>query len=71
MKAFHIREDDEAEIKSWMEEVKADRLKAGVDNGVGAIGGETTYSFTPTGVGMFLEVTYFGVKKDFSHVEDW
>jgi len=72
---FLIHDDDEAEIKAWMKEVEAKRIAEHPNdpsvNYAGAIGGETTYIFTPTGVGIALEVSHFGVKKDFSHVENW
>jgi hypothetical protein len=37
----------------------------------GTIGGGLTYSFTPTSVGIVLEVTYFGRKLDLTRYEEW
>jgi hypothetical protein len=68
---FTIRDEDEKEIREWMEEVEKQRLASGLDNYAGASGGSTTYIITPTSIGVIVEVEHFGVRKDFSHVEDW
>ena len=70
---FFIPKEDEKEIQSW---VKSHDCKLGIDEfgqkKVGAIGGELTFSFTPTGLGPIITVTCAcGEELDLTHSEDW
>lgn len=37
----------------------------------GAIGGATTYEFTPTSIGLIFKVRHFDKELDLSDYEDW
>ena len=65
---FKLHEDDLKEYTNWLKEhrkVCDVYMKT-------AIGGELTYSFTPTGLGTITTVKCAcGEELDLSHVEDW
>jgi len=66
---FNISDEDMKKIKEWN---KKQNKKTGTDY-YGAIGGQLTYSFTPTGLGCIVEVIH-GVTKeklDLTDVEIW
>jgi hypothetical protein len=74
-KSFTINAEQMAKIAKWAKE--QDRLYKKVHSNTGpflygAIGGELTYSFTPTSIGLIIEVEHAtGAVLDVSDYEDW
>ncbi len=68
---FTIPEEDIPAILKFQKEVEQRRLDQGHSNYAGCSGGATTYIFTPTSLGLAIEVSHFGEKLDLSHCEDW
>jgi hypothetical protein len=64
---FEISPENSAKIAEFKKQVEASRI----DNNAGAIGGATTYSFTPTGLGVIFKVTHFDKELDLTNYEDW
>jgi hypothetical protein len=64
---FSVSEEDMAKIAAFQAEVEKER---GSSYG-GAIGGATTYHFTPTSIGLIFKVTHFGKELDLSDYESW
>lgn len=70
---FELDERDSIEAAKWIKEHKC-KIKRDIfgRKKVGAIGGEITYSFTPTGVGCIVIVKcHCGKQLDLSHADEW
>ena len=57
-------------VQSYPHSVMVDSWELGYPYG-GAIGGGTVYSFSPTSLGVVLEVESWGMKKNFTDYENW
>jgi hypothetical protein len=64
---FEISPEDSAKIAEFKKQVEAERGS----REAGAIGGATTYSFTPTGLGVIFKVTHFDKELDLTNYADW
>ena len=81
MTTFTLTDEEEQQVKESLEEIKPEILKKQNRNDpfdlnkpyYGAIGGGVTYSFTPTGLGMIIEVTegITGLTLDLTDVDSW
>ncbi len=58
---FSLDDDQAEKVQEWKQEhecsLRTDEHGVRGERYVGAIGGATTYSFTPTGIGTIVEVT--------------
>lgn len=75
---FCLDERQIREIADWSAEQdnmykKSNLIKDNCEYYCGAIGGELTYLFTPTSIGMAIKVHHSGTNQnlDVSHYEDW
>lgn len=64
---FTVSEEDREKIATFKAEVEGRRES----NARGAIGGATTYSFTPTNLGMIFKVKHFDEELDLTNYNDW
>lgn len=65
--SFTVSEEDREKIASFKAEVERRRAS----NASGAIGGATTYSFTPTSLGTIFKVKHFDEELDLTNYNDW
>lgn len=68
---FHLNEAQQAKLTAWSEEQDAlTAAKQGADEPYyGAIGGELTYSFTPTSLGVAVVVRHALTKNEINLTE--
>lgn len=64
--SFSMTEEEEKKISSWYRENGFDQMATG------AIGGDLTFHFTPTSLGMVFTVTHSsGAELDLTDYESW
>ena len=84
---FRLTEEEEIKVRAWKQEqdqityekqVKAGKYSSSLSHAkgkpeYGAIGGELTYLFTPTGLGCIVKVIHGGThaELDLTDVGDW
>lgn len=64
---YMVSEEDSKKIVAFKAEVESRRTS----NASGAIGGATTYSFTPTSLGTIFKVKHFDEELDLTNYSDW
>lgn len=64
---FEVSDEDSRKIAEFISTVEC---KKGHPSH-GAIGGATTYSFTPTSLGIVFQVTHLGETLDLSDYKSW
>lgn len=64
---FTITEEQHKQISEFQRKVESERNTSQQ----GAIGGATTYSFTPTTLGVIFKVTHFDKELDLTNYKDW
>ena len=64
---FSVSAKDAQRIEDFTNSVNKER---GSDYG-GAIGGATTYEFTPTSIGLVFKVRHFGKELDLTNYDEW
>jgi hypothetical protein len=68
---FETTPEEDEKIATWLEEQRAKRKADGKSLYEGAIGGATSYKFTQTGVGLGVEVEFWGEKFDPTDYTTW
>jgi hypothetical protein len=75
MASFKLDEKERAKLEEWYEKHKTEctwKLKQFGHNYFGASGGGTSFVFTPTSLGMCVQVQCAcGAKKDITNCDDW
>ena len=70
---FTLTQDQTDRVGGWLETVVLPEVrKKNPDLYYGAIGGELTYSFTPTSLGVIVKVKHaYGMEIDVTEYDDW
>lgn len=73
---FVLNDNQHAQVKEWRKthdcKLRTDTQGIKGEIYVGAIGGATTYSFTPNGIGMGVDVTCAcGATLDLTDYDEW
>ena len=73
---FYLSEEEYKTIEKWKKEEVYPKVvkEQGIDSNIpnrGAIGGDTTYSFTPTGLGVIKVIKCFHKELDITNYENW
>lgn len=78
VRVFGLTQSQCETIELWKKSVKKKVMKDFPGDALqpdepyfGAIGGSTTYSFTPTGVGMIITVKYGNEELDLTEYDKW
>lgn len=64
---FEVTEEQQGIIDEFKSKVESERASSFQ----GAIGGATTYSFTPTTLGTIFRVKHFDKEIDLTNYKDW